>query len=163
VFDDVWETLLGRLEGITAEELAWEPVAHSWGVRPDQDGTVIADEHDADAAPGPVPTINWRLWHIAGDCLDEYSMRAFGSKGASVSGQTWHLDPGPVLVDLDAAYTTFRHAFMERGAPEAWAELGTSWGQWQRHNLYDLAHHALREVTHHAAEVALLRDLYRER
>ena len=38
--------------------------------------------------------------------------------------------------------------------------LGPRWGPFAEHSLVDLVLHALHEVTHHAAEIALLRDLY---
>jgi hypothetical protein len=162
-FDFVWGDFMARLDGITAEELAWQPVANTWAVRVGPDGSVRADEHDFEAAPGPVPTINWRLWHIAVDCLDDYSQRTFRTTFASVSGLHWHLDPEPARADLEAAYRGFRDACLQRSVEEWWAELGPNFGPWHAHNLFDFVQHALHEITHHAAEVALLRDLYRER
>jgi hypothetical protein len=162
-FEFVWDQLMTRLDGITAEELAWEPVANVWAVRAGPDGVPVADEHDAEAAPGPVPTINWRLWHIAVECLDSYTGRAFERTFASVTGQQWHLEPAPVIADLERAYRGFCDACMERPAERWWEQLGEQFGPWHAHNVYDLVEHAEHEVAHHGAEVALLRDLYRER
>lgn len=158
-FDFVWDQFRARLEGVTADELAWKPTAHSWEVH--ADGRV--DDHDPEAAPGPVPTLNWRLWHIAVDCLDDYSQRTFHRTFASASGPRWHVEPTLAVADLEAAYAGFRDACMQRTADEWWAQLGPDYGPWHAHNLYDLVQHALHEVAHHAAEVGLLRDLYRER
>ncbi len=42
-----------------------------------------------------------------------------------------------------------------------WSELGEDWEHWSRHSAADMAMHASNELVHHAAEIALLRDLYR--
>jgi hypothetical protein len=41
--------------------------------------------------------------------------------------------------------------------------LGPHWGAFAEHSPVDLVLHALHEVTHHAAEIALRRDLYATR
>lgn len=52
------------------------------------------------------------------------------------------------------------------GEVDAWSDaallhtLGPAWGPFANHSRLDLALHALREVIHHGAEIALLRDLY---
>jgi hypothetical protein len=162
-FDYVWEQLRTRLDGITAAELAWEPVAHTWAVRPDADGIARADRHEPEVRPGPVPTINWRLWHMTVECLDSYSQGLFGHTFASVDGVRWHLEPDPARADLERAYRGFVDECMDCDLGQ-WAEpIGASFGPWHAHNLYDLVEHAQHEIAHHGAEVALLRDLYRER
>lgn len=162
-FDYVWGQFVGRLDGLTADEMAWQPVPHAWVVGTGPDGVPVADRHDFEAAPGPVPTINWRLWHLAVECLDDYTERRFGRTYASVSGQRWHLDPAAAVADLERAYRGLRDECLARTAEEWWVELGPDFGPWHAHNLYDLVEHAQHEVAHHGAEVALLRDLYRER
>lgn len=160
--DYVWQQLIGRLEGITAEELAWEPVANTWTVQAGPDGVVVPHPHDAEVERGPVPTINWRLWHIAIECIDDYSERLFGRTFASVRGRQWHLEPEPVRADLVRAYQGFRESCLARTAEQWWDQLGDAFGPWHAHHLYDLVEHCQHEVAHHGAEVALLRDLYRE-
>jgi hypothetical protein len=162
-FGYVWEQLTSRLDGLTAPEMAWEPVANVWAVRPGPTGSAVADEHDPEAGPGPVPTINWRLWHMTVECLESYTDRAFGRTFASVSGRRWHLDPAAATADLELAYRGFLDACMERTAEQWWEQLGEQFGPWHAHNVYDLVEHAQHEIAHHGAEVALLRDLYRER
>lgn len=41
--------------------------------------------------------------------------------------------------------------------------LGEGWGPYAESTVLALALHAQREVTHHGAEIALLRDLFRSR
>ncbi len=53
-----------------------------------------------------------------------------------------------------------------RGGVASWSEeqlldlLGPTWGPFANHSNLDLLLHAMREVVHHTAEIALLRDLY---
>jgi DinB superfamily len=178
-FDDVWGALGTRLVGIDSEEYLWEPVAGCWSVRATSDGTAHVDGNRQDEPdPAPVTTIAWRLWHITVDCLDSYSSRLSGATGASVSGTAWHLDPAAAIADANAAWVCFRDRVAERTVEERtveertveertveewWRELGDQWGPFAHHSLVDLVLHALHEVTHHGAEIALLRDLYRAR
>ena len=62
--DTAWTALSARLEGLTDEELTWEPVDGCWTVR-EVDGAWTADWADPDPVPAPVTTITWRLWHLA--------------------------------------------------------------------------------------------------
>lgn len=162
--DDVWRALIDRLTGITADEYLWEPVDGCWSVRAGEDGVARIDGFgQPNVEPAPITTIAWRLDHIAVDCLDSYSANAFGTTGASVTGDVWHLDPAAAIADCEAAWAVFRSGAAERSEAEWWAELGDTWGPFARHSFFDLVLHALHEVAHHGAEVALLRDLYRTR
>ena len=163
VLDDTWDQLIGRLDGLSDTEYLWEPVASCWTVRARVNGSVTVDgEGERDRDPAPVTTIAWRLWHIAVDCLDGYSERLLGATGASVSGDEWHLRAVPAVDDLDRAWRCFRNGLAEFTAERWWAQLGDGWGPWSRHSVLDVAVHALHEIAHHGAEVALLRDLYRD-
>lgn len=163
VLDDAWAQLTARLEGLSDAEYLWEPVAKCWTVRSRAGGSVTVDgEGERDLDPAPVTTIAWRLWHIGVDCLDGYSERLLGATGASVSGAGWHLEPGPALADLDRSWQCFRGGLGELTKEQWWEQLGDDWGPWSRHSVLDLAVHALHEIAHHGAEVALLRDLYRD-
>ena len=53
---------------------------------------------------------------------------------------------------------TYRNVIADR---DWWEELCDTWEHWPRHSTADMAMHASNELVHHAAEVALLRDLYR--
>lgn len=161
--DEVWAAFRARLVGMSDDEYLWEPVSGCWSVRAGVDGARIDGDPGDDPDPAPVTTIAWRLWHIAVDCLDGYSTREFGRAGSSVVAGAWHLRPEPALADLDAAWATFRSHAEER-SEEAWSvALGDTWGPYAHLSFAHLVLHALHEVTHHGAEVALLRDLYRVR
>jgi hypothetical protein len=64
---------------------------------------------------------------------------------------------------LDQHYQAWRSGLAAL-TPQEWAApLGPAWGPYAEANTVDLALHVLDEVIHHAAEVALLRDLYSRR
>lgn len=163
-FDDVWAQMIHRLEGIDASEYLWEPAPACWNVRPGDDGIARIDGYgDHEIDPAPLTTIAWRLHHIAVDCLDSYSERAFGATGAHTSDDEWYLDPEPAIADAERAWRCFRDGATGRSVADWWQVLGPHWGPYADHSLLDLVLHALHEVTHHGAEIALLRDLYRHR
>lgn len=160
--DDTWRQLSSRLEGLTADEYLWTPVADCWTVR-SVDGIALADWAEPDPVPAPVTTIAWRMWHLAVDALDSYSSRAFGTTGTGLTGRRFVLEPAAAVALLTDAWDVFRTG-IESVGPDGLADpLGPSWGPFGDSNHVDLALHAHREMTHHGAEIALLRDLYHHR
>lgn len=161
--DFVWERLQGRLDGLDDPEYLWEPAPGSWNVRKTDDGTWQADWADPDPDPAPVTTIAWRTWHIGLDCLDSYSKRLFSKTGTGLTGKTWIGDAESARRRMDDAWSVFRSGVESWGEDGLWRPLGPAWGQWSEHSNLALGFHALDEVVHHGAEIALLRDLYRSR
>jgi hypothetical protein len=124
------------------------------------DGTWTADWADPDPVPAPVTTIAWRLWHLAVDCFDSYSSRLFGKTGTGLSGRTWVSDADTACALLGQAWSVFRTGVAGWGDDLLCRPLGPTWrANADRTNL-DLALHAKRELIHHGAEIALLRDLF---
>ena len=161
--DNAWNPLIERLSGISASEYLWEPVTNCWTVRPGSDGTMVADWADPDPVPAPVTTIAWRCWHIAVDCLDSYSARLFGTTGTSLRELHWVGAPDEAQACLADAWTVFRAGVASWGNDGLLELLGPAWGPYSEHTNLALALHAQREVIHHGAEIALLRDLYAAR
>jgi len=159
--DQTWDQLSARLQGLTDGEYVWEPAAGCWNVHTSLDGPPRVDWIDPAPDPAPLTTIAWRLWHIAVDCLDSYSERRFGRRGTGLTGTSWTLEVVEAKVLLDQAWHVFRDPFTTMSLEDLMVPLGEAWGRYARHSTLALALHANREVTHHAAEVALLRDLYR--
>jgi hypothetical protein len=157
--DNAWAPLSARFDGLTGEELAWQPVDGCWTVR-DIDGTWTADWADPDPDPAPVTTITWRLWHLAVDCFDSYSSGVFGTGGTGLSGRTWVGDADTACALLAKVWSVFRSGVAEWGDDQLWRPLGPAWGTAADKTNLDLALHAERELIHHGAEIALLRDLY---
>jgi len=157
--DVAWDALSERLDGLTDEEYGWEPVDGCWTVRR-VDGAWTADWADPDPVPAPVTTIAWRLWHLAVDCFDSYSSRLFGTTGTGLSGRAWVDNADVAFTRLGEAWSVFRSGVAAWDDDLLWRPLGADWGPVADKTNLDLALHAKRELIHHGAEIALLRDLF---
>jgi hypothetical protein len=151
-----WDAQLRpRLTGLTDAELRWEPAPGAWGVR---DGRPDGSWPTPD--PAPVTTIGWRLAHLGATLADRASAH-FGDR-------TWvtaHPETAAeVLGFVDAAWAAWTTGVL--GADEerfARAHQGPPGSADERYPFWAVLLHVNREVIHHGAEVALLRDLYRHR
>jgi uncharacterized damage-inducible protein DinB len=154
------DQLLDRLDGLTDDEYHWDPVTGGWSVRRTDSGW-SADWADPDPVPAPVTTIAWRLWHVAVDALDAYSARAFGTSGTDLTGRSWVGTAREALPLTRSAFDNFQAGVEAMGTDRLGERLGDAWGPaYADASHLDLFLHALRETTHHAAEIGLLRDLY---
>ena len=157
-FDHAWQPLLQRLDGLSDHEFHWQPSGEGWGVHT-QDGVWLADWADPDPEPAPLTNIAWRTWHLAVDALDSYSARLFGHTGTELSGRQWVGTWAEARPLLAAAGQVFRDGLVAWG-DDVFQPLGPAWGPFSEHDRLDLYLHARHEVSHHGAELALLRDLY---
>lgn len=161
--DDIVAKLMSRLDGIDDVEYRWEPVANMWSARAtnDEGSEAIIDlDPDRDIDPAPVTTIAWRLWHLTSDCFADYTAR-FAGETAVPDDLSWTLRADEALDRFEASWRKFRAALV--GFDDWFDELGADFGPWHRHCIADFAMHASNERVHHAAEIALLRDLYQMR
>ncbi|HVU73844.1 MAG TPA: DinB family protein [Mycobacteriales bacterium] len=163
-----------RLTGLTDDEMMWEPVRGCFSVRRRGDarsprpvgaGDWVLDWGVDDGAPEPFTTIAWRLGHL----------------GAGTAGR-WEWTFGDRRADMDADYPYSASA--DAMLAELWAwlqrwregvdgltdeQLDTvGFGQYPHGLDPDLPIIAIvwwvnREVIHHLAEAATLRDLYANR
>jgi hypothetical protein len=159
-WDDAWGRLDRRLEGLPDDEYVWEPVAGSWTVRRTDAGWT-ADWADPDPDPAPVTTIAWRIWHLASGCFADYLDRSPAGRPLEVEGAQWHGDAATALRDLRTAAAAFRDNAVAMGEDGIWEPLGPAWGPYADDSWAALVVHAVDELAHHGAEIALLRDLYR--
>jgi DinB superfamily len=161
---------------LTDDEYLWEPVAGCWSVRrhghgPGSGATVLvgAGEWGRDGGrphpcPPPVTTIAWRLEHLA-EMLEGRADHLIGSHT--------HTEEEYVVAGTAAEGV----AAFERGA-SAWRGVLTSaddealdavgrstypYGSDPEDPLIETVWWVNQELLHHAAEIALLRDLYRSR
>jgi hypothetical protein len=158
--DNAWRALDDRLDGLGDAEYRWEPVGGCWTVR-EVDGVWQADWVDPDPVPAPVTTIAWRMWHLAVDCFDSYSGRLFGTTGTGLVGPAWVGDVVAARDALGRSWEVFRQGVAGWDGVELHRSLGPGWGTNADRSHLDLALHAGRELIHHGAEIALLRDLHR--
>jgi len=158
-----WEySLWPRLEGLTDAEYHWLPAPGAWTVRQGADGRYQPDSAVPEPEPPPVTTIAWRLGHLVVDVLETRTNWHFGDRTYTRESVNW---PG----DAVEAKQRLRHAY------EVWSEhiqaldedglsapvRGTEAPQWAGFPTVALVLHVNREIIHHGAEIALLRDLYR--
>jgi uncharacterized damage-inducible protein DinB len=158
-FDYVYARLRDRIADLDDTEYRWEPVPQMWTVR-EQDAEWVADWAQPDPDPAPLTTIAWRIWHIA-DCLASYVAPHLGEWPLPGEFRDWCGDAATARSHLATAHDAFRERITERGADFLSTPLGEKWGPFAKDTWAHLVIHAMDEVAHHGAEVALLRDLYR--
>jgi hypothetical protein len=156
--DYAWQRLHRRLAGLTQQEYLWEPVDGCWSVRL-TDGRWLVEAPERDPVPAPVTTIAWRMYHIA-DCLASYVSPHLGEWPLPVEGREWFGEVEAASAALALSFDTFRTRIAALGEEGMWRALGPEWGPYAESSWADLVVHALDELSHHGAELALLRDLH---
>ncbi|NKZ07886.1 DinB family protein [Actinomadura latina] len=165
-----WRNLLRpRLDGLTDEEYFWEPAPGGWSVRPR--GTVaspmpagvgeyVIDFAYPEPVPPPVTTIAWRLAHIIVGVLGMRVAGHFG--GPPVDYETFRYagSADEALDQLDAGYAAWLDGVRGLGPDDLARPSGPAEAPYEDLPLAALVLHINREVVHHGAEIALLRDLY---
>jgi hypothetical protein len=145
-----------RLDGLTDDEYLWQPVPDCWTVHPD--GAV--DFAYPPPQPEPVTTIAWRLAHVIVGVLAVRAHSHFD--GPPASYETWHYatDATTALGQLDDAYARWMTGVRTLTDDALGRPVGPAEGPWADRPTLDLILHINRELIHHGAEIALLRDLY---
>ena len=98
-FDYVWGRQRDRPDGLTREEYLWAAVGGAWTVD-HRSGRWVPHPNEPAARPVPVPTIAWRMWHIA-DCLASYVSPHVGDWPLPVVEGEWYGEVGPALEAYD--------------------------------------------------------------
>jgi DinB superfamily len=158
-----------RLDGLTDPEYLWEPVPGSWNIRPRGEG--VADEVGAGDAvidfafpepqPPPVTTIAWRLGHINVGILGQRNARYFNGPATEYDSYQYTMSAQAALDELDANYARWISGV--RGLSPAVLTGPCEEAGFEQSSMAELVLHIHRELIHHLAEIALLRDLYRSR
>lgn len=161
-----------RLEGLTDDEYLWEPVPGSWNVRPRGTGSAPIQAGSADMTidfafpepvPAPVTTIAWRIAHVVVGCLGARVHGHFGGPEYDYATHEYPATAAAALGQLDETYAAWIGGVRGLDADALAAPCGPSEGPWQHASMATLVLHINREVIHHGAEIALLRDLYAHR
>ncbi|MFN8227606.1 MAG: DinB family protein [Mycobacterium sp.] len=145
-----------RLDGLTDDEYFWEPVPDCWTLH--RDGT-IDFAHPA-PAPAPFTTIAWRLAHVIVGVLAMRNHSHFGGPPADYQTWAYATDAATALAQLDDAYRNWHDGVRRLGEPDLATPVGPAEGPWADRPMLDLILHINREVIHHGAEIACVRDLY---
>lgn len=159
-----------RLAGLTDDEYLWEPVDGCWSVRPRPQTKAElahgAGEHVLEFAwpeptPPPVTTIAWRMAHLVVGVFGQRSAAHFEGPPTTWDDHDYAGTAAGGLAQLDAAYATWAEGVRGLGGEGLNRPCGPAEGYFAEYPLGALVLHINREGIHHLAEIALLRDLYR--
>jgi len=170
---DSKELSAGRLEGITAGEFLWEPVDGMWSVRPREEAAtpdafgpgewVLDLDRSIDPfAAGPLTTIAWRIGHLTSGFAGRWEW-TFGERRIEPKLLV-EFTPNPDLA-MDALWRCVNRwaESLETLTPEQLDMPGFGqypYGLDPEIPFIGIIRWTNRELIHHLAEVALLRDLY---
>ncbi|MEV0738767.1 DinB family protein [Streptomyces sp. NPDC050549] len=191
-FDFARERLTGRMAGpvmdsgdgthtpvgpMTDEEYFWEPVPGCWSVRRRADGpgpkaTVLEGQGDwgRDSAahphpwPPPFTTLAWRLSHLT-ELLTLRADHTAGSRTLTRDDYRVSGDAAGAVAAFDAGADAWRKALLsvDDTALDTVGYCTYPHGSDAEEPFTDIVWWVNQEVLHHGAEIAMLRDLYRER
>ncbi|MCW2803744.1 MAG: hypothetical protein JWN06_1961 [Propionibacteriaceae bacterium] len=158
-----------RLQGLSDDEYFWEPAFGAWNVRPRGQGVAmevgggdyIIDFALPEPVPPPVTTIAWRLGHILVGVLGSRNATYFDGPEVSYDSYAFPGTAAAALSELDHMYQRWIAGVRSLGADRL-AQRCREPG-FESESMAALVLHIHRELIHHLAEIALLRDLYPHR
>lgn len=170
-YETAWEMLEMRLAGLTDAEYFWEPVPGCWSVRRREEATCglpvgkgawVMDYDVPEPDPPPVTTIAWRICHLVLTLVLRHN-HTFGDGKIDLDALVWPATAGEAFAGLTEAHTAWRGGLA--GLTETDLDtVGLSTMPYYTDAempFADVWAWENTEFTHHAAEIALLRDLYR--
>jgi hypothetical protein len=166
------EQLRRRYDGLTDEEYLWEPVGNSWSIHPRGQGRAaiaagsgefVIDFAYPEPAPAPVTTIAWRLAHLVVGVLGARVASHFGGPPVDYSTFDYAGTAAGALQQLDEGYQAWRDGVAALDAEDLARPCGAAEGAFATYPMASLVLHINRELLHHGAEIALLRDLFANR
>ena len=158
-----------RLDGLTDEEYFWEPVPGCWSIRPRGTGDAPIPGGRGDFTvefafpqpePPPVTTIAWRLAHVIVGVLGARVASHFAGPPCDYEGWDYAGTAAVALAQLEEAYARWADGVRALDEERLARPCGPAEGPWADRSMAELVLHINREVIHHGAEIALLRDLY---
>ncbi|MCP3803715.1 DinB family protein [Allokutzneria sp. A3M-2-11 16] len=150
-----------RLAGLTDEEYFWEPVPGCWSVRPGPDGRMACEWAFPAPEPPPFTTIAWRLAHIGSVVLGMRASNHFGDGSFDIGAIAWPGSAAAAISYVEEGYRAWSAGVAALDEEALAREIGEKEGPYGDQPFAALVLHINREVIHHGAEVATLRDLYR--
>ncbi|MGI8994307.1 MAG: DinB family protein [Nocardioidaceae bacterium] len=158
-----------RFDGLTDAEYFAEPVKGAWNVRRGGSGTAAVQAGSGDFTidfafpepdPAPVTTIAWRLGHLIVGVLGTRNAAHFAGPPCDYESFGYAGTAAEALEQLDAAYDRWTTGVTALGEEGLSRPCGPAEGPFADHPMASLVLHINREVIHHGAEIALLRDLW---
>lgn len=145
-----------RLDGLTDDEYFWQPVPDCWTVHPDGGVDFVYPE----PTPTPLTTIAWRLAHVIVGVFAMRNHSHFGGPAADYENWPYATDAETALAQLDTEYERWTAGVRALSDDDLNRPCGPAEGPYADRSMSVLVLHINREVIHHGAEIALLRDLY---
>lgn len=161
-----------RLEGLTDDEYLWEPVRNTWNVHPRGRSTAPVQAGSGDFTidfafpepdPAPITTIAWRLGHLVVGVLGVRNAAHFDGPACDYESWAYAGTAAQALGQLDEGYDRWVMGVRSLGEDGLARPCGEAEGPFAEDPLARLVLHIHRELLHHGAEIALLRDLYTHR
>lgn len=158
-----------RLDGLTDDEYLWLPTSDGWNVRPRGTGTAqiqagsgdfTVDFEHPEPDPAPVTSIAWRIAHLLVGVFGERNASHFGGPPVDYFSYDYPGTADEALAQLDEAYARWVDGVRGLDAEALARPVGEAEGSWHESPMGTLVLHIHREVIHHMAEIALLRDLW---
>ena len=180
-------TLNRAWNGLTDAELMWEPTEGTWTVRPASDHRTatpfVSGSWAADfdvslvgttaGAGESLTSIAWLFWHVGSQPGRAAELDFFGGPHRAANGWTSpYIAAHPIFTTADEAVATMRAGWRAldtalRSATDEQLERRTRfWGYGEPGPMGTGAQIVcliLNEVSHHATQIGVLRDLYRVR
>lgn len=154
---------LPRMDGLTDEEYLREPVPGCWNVQRGDDGRWTWPERRfPEPDPPPFTTIAWRMTHIAIEVFGERASNHFGNGSFNAESAIIPGSAAEAMALLTEMYTAWREGVVAMGEEGLLRPCGPAEGPFAEYPFAALVLHITREFLHHAAEIMLLRDLYRD-
>ena len=110
--------------------------------------------------PAPVTTIAWRLGHLVVGVLGMRVASHFGGPAHDYMAHDYAGTAAGALRQLDATHDAWVAGVRGLDSAALARPVGAAEGPWAEYPMATLVLHIHREVIHHGAEIALLRDLY---
>ena len=174
----VREHLRPRLEGLTDQEYFYDPsgVGRAWTVHPRSaegertptaiqggSGAMVIDFDVPEPDPAPLTTIAWRLGHIIVGLLAVRSHDHLGGPSANYMSWDYAATAEEALAQFDTEYERWISGVRTWDKGDLQVAVGEAEGPWAEYSRATLVAHINRELIHHLAEIALLRDLWAHR
>jgi hypothetical protein len=178
-------TLRRAWEGLTDDELMWEPTDGAWTVHsstesrtptPFVTGSLAADFDvglvgvSGSRGAEPLTSIAWLFWHVGSQPGRAAELDFFGGAHSAASGWTSpYIAAHPMFTTADEAVTAMRTGWRAldkavRSAPDDELERPTRfWGYGEPGPMGSGAQIValiLNEVSHHGTQIGVLRDFY---
>lgn len=162
-WDYMSEQVLARLDGLTDEELVWEPAPSVLTVRRRPDGTTGTDAHGLppDASVQPPRTLAWSIGHLGAGTLVRADWLT-GSHSLGDEAIEWPLTADDAVGLLRRGLTAWRDGVgsMTDADLDIVGRSAYPHGLDPDLPLLDIVWWVNKELLSHAAEIWFVRDLY---